>query len=513
MPRKKVVIVGAGMAGLTAALLLSSDDVDVSVFERLSAPGGKLRETRVGNHTIDSGPTVLTMLKVFEEVFARAGATFADHVSVKPLDILARHAWGSGKQLDLFADIERSSDAIGAVFGKKNARGFLDFCKRARKIYETLEHPFLRSQRPNVFKLSNDVGLGRIGDLVGISPFTTLWRGLAKHFDDPRLLQLFGRYATYCGSSPYQSPATLMLVAHVEQDGVWIVEGGMQRLAEAMETLAKDRGAVFKYDQHVSDIIAKNGRTQGIRLASSEQIDADAVIVNADVSAIAQGLLGEETRSAVEPIHPRDRSLSAVTWSIVGRTTGFPLVRHNVFFSEDYQQEFRDILQRRKLPGSPTVYVCAQDRNGRDTESHEGADRLLCIVNAPADGDTCPPTELEVERCRMSMISRLAQCGLQIDSPSGDTIVTTPADFNRMFPGTGGAIYGRASHGWTASFRRPGSKTGISGLYLAGGSVHPGPGLPMAALSGTLAANQLIRDLDSTGASRATAMSGGTLTH
>ena len=494
MPLRRVAVVGAGIGGLAAALELAAQGLDVVVLEQAAAPGGKMREVVVGEARIDAGPTVLTMRWVFEELFAAAGASLGDHLLLHPAEILARHAWSETEGLDLFADLARSIDAIGAFAGLAEARAFREFSERARNVYRTLEGPFIRSSRPRPLGLTRGAGLRGLGDLWRISPFTTLWRALGQHFRDPRLRQLFGRYATYCGSSPLLAPATLMLVAHVEQEGVWLVEGGMHRIAQAIATLAAARGATFRYETEVTEVIVRGGRAAGVRLATGEHIDADAVIVNADVAAVASGRLGASIARAAPATPPDARSLAAITWNMVARTAGFPLLRHTVFFSRDYPAEFDDIFRHDRTPTEPTVYICAQDRGDLADSRPSGPERLLCLVNAPASGDSRAFDADEIARCEARSFALLERCGLRIERSPGDCVVTTPADFERLYPATGGALYGRASHGWSASFKRPVARTRIDGLYLAGGSVHPGPGVPMAALSGRLAARALLED-------------------
>jgi 1-hydroxycarotenoid 3,4-desaturase len=334
-------------------------------------------------------------------------------------------------------------------------------------------------------------GVKGLPDLLATSPFESMWKALGRHFQEPRLRQLFGRYATYCGSSPFLSPATLMLIAHVEQDGVWMVDGGMHALAQAFASAAQSKGAQIHYDAHVQKIM-RSGTGFVVETAKGQVFQADKIIFNGDANALAQGFLGNDLRNAAPAVAPNKRSLSAVTCTMTARTKSFPLVRHNVFFSHDYPAEFA-ALQSGSLDYDPTVYVCAQDR-GDDDEPKDTPERLLMLVNAPAFGDQKSLSDAEIEQCMMRMMARVEACGLQIDKEPERRHITTPQDFNQLFPATGGAIYGRPTHGWRATFTRPGVRSPIPNLYLTGGSVHPGAGIPMAALSGLTAAACLMQD-------------------
>lgn len=502
--RERVIVVGAGIGGLAAALTLAARGVNVTVVERAPTSGGKLREVEVGGVAIDAGPSVFTMRHVFDELFDAAGMNLDDYLALTPADTLARHAWG-GARLDLFADPQASEAAIGEFAGAAEARGFRAFRAEAKRMYDTLWPTFMNAPATDKLGLMRRIGFANIGQLIAIRPYQTLWHALGQHFRDPRLRQLFGRYATYTGSSPFAAPATLMLIAHVEMGGVWLVEGGMHRIALALKAAAHAKGAVFRFGEHVAEILICPAGAHGVQLASGERLHGR-VLLNADPAALAAGHFGPDAARALPQQPPATRSFSALTWMVRAHTRGFPLVRHNVFFGDDYAREFTD-LARGRLPADPSVYVCAQDRDDHGGKVSPSPERLQFIVNAPANGDAGGPTLEEIEQCQARLFTRLMASGLTIDGPRLSR--TGPREFATLYPSTGGALYGPASHGSAAAFRRPGSRTRISGLYLAGGATHPGAGVPMAALSGRLAADALLRDLASTSTSARKATPGG----
>ncbi len=495
MSEPKVVIVGAGMAGLSSAMLLANQGVHVTVVEAASAPGGKVHSREVDGVAIDSGPTVFTMRWVLDEMLNRVGTSLEAEMRIQPLQVLARHFWPDGSQLDLSANAQDSEAAIAKWSSPAEAQRFREFCQTTRALYATLESPMIRAQRPKLGGFTTQLGLQGLAVLARLGPMRSLWQQLGHQFTDPRLRQLFARYATYCGSDPWQSPATLMLIAQVEMDGVWSVEGGMVAMAQALARVARRQGAEFRYNSLCQRIESRQGRVCGVHLKSGEFIEADRVIFNGDVQALRQGLLGEPARGAV-PEEAPPRSLSALTWSMHTAPEGVGLDRHNVFFQPDYAREFEDIFERQRLPEQPTVYVCAQDRPGALPPGQ--AERLFCLVNAPACGDGNELTEEAIEQCQTQTFQQLRQMGLTLQPTQHNCIRTTPMDFHRRFPGSGGALYGQATHGWTSIFSRPAAQTPFTGLYLAGGSVHPGPGVPMASLSGQRAAEAVMASLAST---------------
>jgi 1-hydroxycarotenoid 3,4-desaturase len=505
-----VIVVGAGMAGLVSAALLAQKGFKVTVLDAADAPGGKIRQVDVDGAAIDCGPTVFTMRWVFEEVYASLGTSIEKQLQITQLPVIAKHAWRDGSRVDLFADPQQSIEAINNFSGPNEAARYAQFCATIRKLYDTLEGPFIRGASPTLLGAAGKLGVRGLRVLSSIGAMQNLWTGLGRQLTDPRLQQLFARYATYCGSSPWEAPATLMLIAQVENAGVWSVQGGMHALAKNLETLARARGVVFHYGTRCERIIVEGDRVTGGVLADGQTLNCKSIVYNGDVAALRSGLLGPMAAGAINKATP-PRSLSAITWAIKARTRGFELDRHNVFFESDYQREFDDIFKRASLPTSPTVYVCAQDRGVQ--VAPDGPERLLCLVNAPAVGDIDRLSDEAIRQCEQTSFSLLEACGLHVDRNASNTVQTTPAEFHQRFPGTGGALYGQATHGWMSAFARSGSNSKIKGLFLAGGSVHPGPGVPMAAISGQLAAEALVVHHSSTKKYHPVPIYGGTSTH
>ncbi len=491
------------MGGLASAARLAASGYDVTVIEKEAEVGGKARRVSVDGQPIDAGPTVFTMRDVFDGIFQSCGANLEDYVRIRRAEVIARHAWSEDERLDLFADPLRSEEAIGDFAGAAAAKGYRQFRQATRRMYDILNEPMMRGDNVSTpLPLLWRIGLWRFDAFAAMRPHQNMWKALGGFFPDPRLQQLFGRYATYCGSSPFAAPATLMLIAHVEATGVWLIDGGINALAQALRTVAEAKGAAFRMGTGVAEVLTERGRgAVGVRLANGERISADAVICNADPNAIAAGKFGGKSASSVPALKPAKRSLSAMVWFAHTKTAGFDLSHHNVFFSPNYKNEFDQIAAGR-VPSEPSVYVCAQDRGGRDSAGSGAADqiksasreRIQIIVNAPANGDTHSYPPQETDQCTAEMRATLTRCGLTLEHEMPHKIAS-PAEWERLFPATGGALYGRASHGSAASFLRQGPRTRMPGLYCAGGATHPSAGVPMAALSGLLAAKKVDADL------------------
>lgn len=490
MPHTKhVVVIGAGVGGLASALRLLAAGVRVTLIEAASGPGGKMRTVPSNAGPVDAGPTVLTMRWVFDDLFAALGESLDDHVTLTQADTLARHFWSDGTMLDLCADKAQSAANVKAAFGKSAATEFTAFSARAERLFNAFDAPMMRASKPSstalVSLVMRDPKL-----LLAMAPHKTLAGLLKSSFTDPKLRQLFGRYATYVGGSPYASPALLSLIWHAEGTGVWAVEGGMHRLAVAMTDLIKAKGGEVRFDCPAKKIEQTN---IGFVVTTPEgAICPDAVVFNGDPRALLKGLLSDDVLTPIPTASIEPRSLSANVMAFAANPQGQELSHHNVFFGDDPRGEF-DPLANGKDPTDPTLYVCAQDRGGGRIP--DGPERFEIIMNAPPCADQDTRNETKARTCQTLILERLKQMGLTFSPQPDATTLTQPADFHALFPASRGSLYGRSPHGMTAALKRPTARTAIKGLYLAGGGAHPGAGVPMATLSAMHAVAAIKTDL------------------
>ncbi|MEM9433398.1 MAG: 1-hydroxycarotenoid 3,4-desaturase CrtD [Pseudomonadota bacterium] len=500
---QKIAVIGAGIGGLSAAIRLAAAGNNVQVFESHDHVGGKMRSVPSQAGPIDAGPTVLTMRDVFDDLFENAGTRLDEHVTLTRQDVLARHWWSDGSTLDLFADRDRNVEAITALAGSADAKAFSKFCDETQRLFDSFEAPMMRAGTPSRLQLVSTV-LRNPALLKTMSPFSSMAGYLARRFRDPRLRQLFGRYATYVGGSPHKSPALLALIWQAEARGVWTVDGGMHSLASAMGRLLEERGGQIINGTAIQRVELQNKVPTHVTDNLGMRHAADVVIFNGDPRALQRGMLGDNLTSVVAHQQTEPRSHSAFVWSFSATAAGVPLEHHNVFFGDVAQSEFID-LSNGQMPSDPTLYVCAQDRG--TNRQVQGPERFEIIMNGPPGFKIHP--EQEFDQCHTRTFQRLRQMGLTFDPRPGLQALATPRDFATLFPGSAGSLYGRSPHGLTASLKRPTARTAQPGFYLAGGGAHPGAGVPMAALSGKHAAEAIMRDQISISKFRKTDTHGG----
>lgn len=510
--RGRVVVIGAGMGGLAAAIRLAASGRRVTLIEAAGAPGGKARTIASTAGPVDAGPTVLTLRHVFDDLFALAGSRLEDHVTLIPQHILARHWWPDGSRLDLTTSPEANIAAISDFAGMRAGQAFARFDRLAAELFAAFDAPVMQAAKPALGPIAA-AALRAPGIWPALKPGMTLERLLMRHFDDPRLVQLFARYATYVGGRPGHSPGVLALIWRAEAAGVWAVEGGMHRLALALAGLADKLGVEIRYATPAQRIVTQGGRVTGVQVAGGATLPCEACVFNGDPAALVTGLLGGAAQKSVKSDATLPRSLSAWVWAFGARAAGrtaSDLIHHNVFFTANPKAEFGPI-GRGQMPLEPTLYICAEDRarpalEAPAPENGPGYERFEIIINAPPGQPALPQ---DYRACHTRTFDRLRSFGLTFSpTPEAHSLIT-PTMLAQAFPGSQGSIYGRSPEGSFAAFQRPGAQTALPGLYLAGGGAHPGAGVPMAALSGKHAAEAILNAPTSQSKSNLMAMPGG----
>jgi 1-hydroxycarotenoid 3,4-desaturase len=494
--RISIAVVGAGMGGLAAAIRLAARGHQVTVFERADEPGGKIGRVDLDGCVVDTGPTVLTMRGVLEELFEAAGTRLDDHLTLLQHSPEFRYHYDDGTRLDVGPDPSATLDRIRQTLGSPAAEQFGDFMDYSQSIWEAAAPNFIFSEAPSIgsmFKL----GLRQMSAIRDIDPMTTMWKAITSRVDSPHLRKLLARYATYNGSDPRQAPATLNCISWVELGmGSWGIDGGMFRLPEALEQVARSLGVSFRFGVEVRSLRRDAGGWSLHFSEADEAFGADCVVANADVSHLTDDLLAPGDAGRAPDSGPSSMS----GWNGVLRARRRPRHErppHQVVFPADYMAEFEDIFDRGEVPSDPTVYACAPEK-AYEREGWDDREPLFVMANAPPiDGDASNDSATW-GRLKRRVLGRLADADLiSQDEAAEESIVweRTPVDLARRFPGSQGAIYGASSNSKMAAFNRPPNRVdGLEGLYLAGGSAHPGGGVPMCLQSGRLAAEALLED-------------------
>ncbi len=497
MKNPHVVIVGAGLGGLAVALRLRARGFSVTLLEKNDRVGGKLNLVERDGYRFDTGPSLMTMPDVLRDLFAVAGERMEDHLTLESLEPLCRYDWPDGTHLDASSTLPRMVAELERV-APRDVAGYFRFLSYGADLYTATAETFLFNDFRDLRKLWKSITPHLLRQLPRMATTKTVADKVQEFFTSPHLQQLFNRFATYNGSSPYRAQATFCLIPYVEFGiGGWYVKGGMYRIAEALEAVARKNGVQLRTGASVAEILVANGKTGGVRLESGETIAAEVVIANADSLYTYSSLIGRENRKIFT-----DRKIARIEPScsgfivLLGTRKKFDrLAHHNIFFSRDYPKEFTDIFDRLQPAQDPTIYVCSTSRSDPEM-APPGCENLFVMVNAPATSPAFDWDDIAADY-RNLIVKRLEEFGLDglSDSVEVEEIIT-PKRFTGWFNAWRGSIYGLSSNSLTSAFLRPPIRArDIRGLYFAGGSTHPGGGIPLVLLSGKIAAEAVETDL------------------
>ena len=496
-----IIIIGGGLGGLAAAIRLAIAGRRVTLLEKNERVGGKLNLHQHEDYTWDTGPSLFTMPWVLRELFAAAGRCLEDALQIVPVEPTCRYQWPDGMRFDSWQSLPLLVQEIARLC-PADVPALFRFLEHTARIYDAVAPTFLLRPSDGLRDLITPQ-LAR--HALRIDALRSVDSAVRSFFRSPYLRQVFNRYATYNGSSPYLSPATFNLIAYIEfAEGGWYVKGGMYGIARALEALARDLGVEIRTDAEVSEIIMTPQKrrgfkpsVQGVRLVSGETLEAHQVVVNADPRYAYRQLLPglERTAARIERLEP---SCSGFIVLLGVDRMYDQLKHHNIFFSADYEREFAAIFAKGVPAPDPTIYVCATCVSDPQ-HAPPGHMNLFVLVNAPSIGAGQGRTfswEREAAGYRDLIVRKLERMGLtELNRHIVYEQTITPLDMERRYHARGGAIYGLASNTPFTAFARPPLRArGVSGLYFVGGGTHPGGGIPLVLLSGKAVAEQIARD-------------------
>lgn len=476
---KSIIVIGAGIAGIAAAVRLAIKGYEVTVFEANSYPGGKLTEFISSGFRFDAGPSLFTMPQYVDELFTLAGKNPTDYFHYQRLDSVCRYFYEDGTRLTAWADGDKLADEI-ALKTRDTRESVMRFLKKSRDIYDITHHVFLEKSLHKVDSYLNKQTLNSVLRFGKIDAFRTMSEANEKHFRDDKTHRLFNRYATYNGSNPYEAPATLNIIPHLEQHfGAYFPEGGMHAITDSLVRLAEDLGVKFCYNSKVDEVFHERGKVTGVGMAGNI-VPAAYVISNMDVWFTYRRLL--KGIKLPERILKQERSSSALIfyWGIKGAFKELDL--HNIFFSENYEKEFSAIWKYKTIDEDPTVYLNISSKYCQ-TDAPEGSENWFVMINVPAN--IGQDWDRLIAEARSNILKKLSRI---LNQDIGSLIVTEkvldPREIESKTSSYQGSLYGTSSNGRFAAFlRHPNFIGSVKGLYFVGGSVHPGGGIPLALLS------------------------------
>lgn len=489
--KKKVIIAGAGIAGLATAARLAAKGFDVTVFEQNDYPGGKLGFWQKEGYSFDKGPSLFIQPEIHEELYTYCGKDPADYLPYQPLDVITHYFFNDGTRLNFYPDPERTAAETERVLGVPKEI-VLRYLRDADMLYQDVGRIFL-DEPIHQLKTWLSPRIPKALRRVKIAHLTqSMHEYNRKHLPHPRLVQLFDRYATYNGSNPYLAPAMLTMISHFEiTEGTYYPKGGMVSIPRAVYRLGKDLGVHFHFNSKVDQIILENNAAKGV-LVDGVRYDADYVVSNNDVYFTYKNLLGDE--AAARAVQKQERSTSGYIfyWGIEKQ---FPQLNlHNILFSENYKEEFDTIFYKKDVYQDPTIYINITSKMEAE-HAPEGCENWFVFVNAAAANKE--DSERLAPQARAHILRKLERIlGEPIEPLIAVEEWLTPGRIEDITGGYMGALYGTASNNRMAAFaRHSNSSSKYKGLYFASGTVHPGGGIPLCLRSAKLVSELIEKEV------------------
>lgn len=494
----KIVVIGAGIGGMSAAARLAKAGHNVSVYEASDRSGGKCRTEWIGKYAFDTGPSLLTLPAVFKDLFLKTGGHLQKELELTSVNPAFDYRFHDGSRV-LFENLSHNQTLqnIESAFGISARQQWAEIMKRAAAMWDTSRETFVESELRSIAGLLFRPSF--LKDLLTIAPWKSLRALTEKATTDWRLRYIIDRYATYSGSDPRLAPAVLLSIAYVEESfGAWHITGGVGKLSEALEERSRKVGVIFHFNSPVKEINQDGKKATGITLRDGSFIAADIVISNSDAANTYSRLLPENlaaTQKARKALAKSEPSLAGFSLLLGLRPANDQpvLEHHTVLFPENYDDEFDAIFTRKEPVPQPTIYICApHDPTMVKSDGHES---WFVLVNAPrhsTTGDGFDWSDEKFNQCYAAkIIDTIESRGIAVRSRLEVMEIRTPLDLQNAVMAPGGSIYGTSSNGARSAFLRAKNRSPLKNLYCVGGSAHPGGGLPLVGLSGEIVANAI----------------------
>lgn len=483
---KTAAVIGAGIAGIAASIRLAVKGYAVNVYEANGYPGGKLSTFERSGYRFDAGPSLFTMPHLVDELFRLAGRNPADYFDYVKLDETCRYFWDDGTRLTAWADQQRFGREVETVLGEPAEHVQKHLADSALK-YDVTEKLFLHRSLHKLTTWFNQDALRGYLNLPRLGVFSTMNRANERRFRHPKLVQLFNRYATYNGSDPYQTPATLNIIPHLEYNiGAFFPRDGMVSITNSLVQLAEELGVQFHYNARVTEIVTEGKRVVGVSVspARTGAMPYDLVVSNMDVVSTFRKLLPKARQPERILRQPKSSSGLIFYWGI--RRAFAELDLHNIFFSTDYRAEFSSLFGRNELADDPTIYLNITAKHKPD-DAPPGRENWFILLNAP--NNSGQDWDAIIARARQNVIRKLSHAlGVDVEPLIETEAVLDPRSIESRTSSSQGALYGNSSNNRFAAFLRHANfSSEFANLYFVGGSVHPGGGIPLCLLSAKIA--------------------------
>ncbi|GAB5557528.1 MAG: phytoene desaturase family protein [Schleiferiaceae bacterium] len=486
----KAIVVGAGIGGIATACRLAINGYDVKVFEASSKLGGKMDEFSMGDYRFDWGPSLFTLPQLVTEIFKEAGKNPEDYFQYQQKEVTCNYFWNDGTRLSAYSQPLKFAREVEQVLGVPAAT-VLDYLSESEKLYNATTPLFLEKSLHKASTYFNTDVLESVKVLSKLKMFSSLHEVNLQKLKNPKLVQLFDRYATYNGSSPYLTPATMRVIPHLEFSlGTYLPRKGMSQIPQSLIQLARELGVEFTVDSPVQSIEIQNDRAVGVRVGN-QMHTADLVVSNSDVVPTYRKLLKDQKAPEKVLSQPRSSSAMIFYWGVEKNFSELDL--HNIFFSEDYQGEFHKIFEEKTVGDDPTIYVNITSKE-IESDAPKNGENWFVMINVP--GNTGQDWESISQRIRTSVIKRLSkELNCDLEALIKEEKIVTPVEIEAKTGSFQGSLYGASSNNTMAAFlRHPNFSQKIKNLYFVGGSVHPGGGVPLCLLSAKIT-SQLVPDL------------------